>query len=117
MRRILTFWLNAISKMLESSRGGVFYKYLTDPIYENVITTITSGQFAGQLQSAPINGPRAHLTGIEMAWQQRLTFLPGLLNGSGIRANYSYTSSSASFPAGFGRTDHAALLRQAPNNW
>jgi TonB-dependent receptor len=98
-------------------QGGVFYKYLTDPIYENVITTVTSGQFAGQLQSAPINGPRAHLTGIEMAWQQRLTFLPGFLNGSGIRANYSYTSSRASFPAGFGRTDHAALLRQAPNNW
>jgi TonB-dependent receptor len=98
-------------------QGGVFYKYLTDPIYENVITTITSGQFAGQLQSAPINGPRAHLTGIEMAWQQRLTFLPGLLNGSGIRANYSYTSSRASFPAGLGRTDHVALLRQAPNNW
>jgi TonB-dependent receptor len=98
-------------------QGGVFYKYLTDPIYENVITSITSGQFAGQLQTAPINGPRAHLTGIEMAWQQRLSFLPGFLNGSGIRANYSYTTSRASFPAGFGRTDHVALLRQAPNNW
>lgn len=98
-------------------QGGVFYKYLTDPIYENVITPITSGQFAGQLQSVPINGPRAHITGIEMTWQQRLTFLPGLLNGSGIRANYSYTSSSASFPVGFGRTDHVSLLRQAPNNW
>jgi TonB-dependent receptor len=98
-------------------QGGVFYKYLTDPIYENVITPITSGQFAGQLQQAPINGPRAHITGIEMSWQQRLTFLPGLLNGSGIRANYSYTTSNASFPAGFGRTDHVALLRQAPNNW
>jgi len=82
-----------------------------------VITPITSGQFAGQLQQSPINGPRAHITGIEMSWQQRLTFLPGLLNGSGIRANYSYTNSSASFPAGFGRTDHVALLRQAPNNW
>jgi len=98
-------------------QGGVFYKYLTDPIYENVITPITTGQFAGQLQSAPINGPRAHITGIEMTWQQRLTFLPGLLNGSGVRANYSYTSSNASFPTGFGRTDHVALLRQAPNNW
>jgi TonB-dependent receptor len=98
-------------------QGGVFYKYLTDPIYENVNTTITSGQFAGQIQSAPINGPRAHLTGIEMAWQQRLTFLPGLLNGSGIRANYSYTTSSASFPAELQRPQSAALVRQAPNNW
>jgi TonB-dependent receptor len=97
-------------------QGGVFYKYLTDPIYENVNTTITSGQFAGQIQSAPINGPRAHLTGIEMAWQQRLTFLPGFLNGSGIRANYSYTTSNASFPVELDRPS-AALLRQAPNNW
>ena len=98
-------------------QGGVFFKYLTDPIYENVITPVTTGPFAGQLQTAPVNGPHAHLVGIEMTWQQRLAFLPGLLNGSGVRANYSYTSSDATFPAGFGRTDHAPLLRQAPNNW
>jgi hypothetical protein len=52
-----------------------------------------------------------------MAWQQHLTFLPGLLNGMGVSANYSYTTSQVSFPVGFGRTDHPALLRQAPNNW
>lgn len=98
-------------------QGGVFYKYLSDPIYESVIVPLTTGPFAGQLESAPINGPHAHITGVEMAWQQRLTFLPGALNGSGVRANYSYTASRASFPAGFGRTDHVALLRQAPNNW
>jgi len=110
----------ALEKYLKSVgiiEGGVFYKYLTDPIFENVITPVTSGQFAGQLQTSPINGPRAHITGVEFTWQQRLSFLPGLLNGSGVRANYSYTSSQTSFPAGFGRTDHAALLRQAPNNW
>jgi TonB-dependent receptor len=110
----------AIERYLKSVgliQGGVFYKYLTDPIYPSVITQITSGQFAGQLQTSAINGPRAHITGVELAWQQRLSFLPGLLNGSGVRANYSYTSSNATFPTGFGRTDHAALLRQAPNNW
>jgi TonB-dependent receptor len=111
------FLIERYLKNVGMIQGGVFYKYLTDPIYENVITSITSGQFAGQLRQAPINGPRAHITGVEMSWQQRLTFLPGLLNGSGIRANYSYTTSNASFPAGFGRTDHVALLRQAPNNW
>ncbi len=52
-----------------------------------------------------------------MAWQQRLSFLPGLLNGTGVRANYSYTTSQASFPVDFGRTDHPSLQRQAPNNW
>ena len=27
-----------------------------------------------------------------------ITFLPGLLSGTGVRANYSYTTSQASFP-------------------
>jgi TonB-dependent receptor len=96
---------------------GAFYKHLADPIFENVQTTISSGEFAGFTQTQPINGPHAHVAGIEMIWQQRLSLLPGLLNGTGVRANYSYTRSRASFPDGFGRTDHPALLRQAPNNW
>jgi outer membrane receptor protein involved in Fe transport len=60
-----------------------------------------------------------------MAWQQRLSFLPGLLNGLGVSANYSYTSSQVTFPSGFssavpggqGRIDHPTLQRQAPNTW
>jgi TonB-dependent receptor len=97
-------------------QAGWFYKALSDPIYA-VGTIPTTGQYAGDQVTQPINGPSAHLTGIEMAWQQHLTFLPGLLNGMGVSANYSYTISEANFPAGFGRTDHPALLRQAPNNW
>ena len=96
---------------------GAFYKDLRNPIYENVETDITTGTFAGFQQFQAINGPRAHITGIEMTWQQHLSFLPGPMNGTGVRANYSYTTSQAGFPAGFGRTDHPALLRQAPNNW
>jgi len=92
-------------------QAGWFYKELTDPIFE-----VSTSQ-GSTLTTQPINGPGAHITGIEMAWQQHLTFLPGLLNGMGVSANYSYTTSQASFPAGFGRTDHPALLRQAPNNW
>ncbi len=95
---------------------GGFYKYLTDPIY-NVTTTLTSGPYSGLDQNAPINGPKAHISGIEMSWQQPLRFLPGALNGMGVRANYSYTTSRANFPAGFGRTDHPTLQRTAPNNW
>jgi TonB-dependent receptor len=97
-------------------QAGWFYKALSDPIF-TVGTLPTTGQFAGDQVTQPINGPSAHLTGIEMAWQQHLTFLPGLLKGMGVSANYSYTTSRVSFPAGFGRTDHPALLRQAPNNW
>ena len=97
-------------------QAGWFYKALSDPIYA-VATIPTTGPFAGDQVTQPINGPSAHITGIEMAWQQHLTFLPGLLNGMGVSANYSYTTSRASFPASFGRSDRPALLRQAPNNW
>jgi TonB-dependent receptor len=93
-------------------QGGFFYKTLTDPIY-SVTQPLQSGQSVATL----INGPSAHITGLEMAWQQRLSFLPGPLNGMGVRANYSYTTSRASFPADFGRTDHPTLVRTAPNNW
>jgi TonB-dependent receptor len=95
---------------------GFFYKALTDPIYF-VESTRQVPPYQGLQQMAPINGPNAHITGLEMAWQQRLTFLPGALKGMGVRANYSYTTSQATFPAGAGRTDHPTLLRTAPNNW
>lgn len=99
--------------------GGVFYKYLTDPIFF-VNRAIPPGTpFFGlpTTEIAPINGPNAHIVGFEAAWQQRLTFMPGALNGMGVSANYGYTSSRASFPSGAGRTDHPTLLRTAPNNW
>lgn len=97
-------------------QGGFFYKYLTDPIYY-VTSTRTVEPYSGSEQIAPINGPSAHVAGIELSWEQQLRFLPGLLNGMGVRANYSYTTSKASFPAGFGRSDSPALIRQAPNNF
>jgi TonB-dependent receptor len=95
---------------------GGFYKYLTDPIYNATIFR-TAQPFANFNELTAINGPKAHITGIEISWQQQLSFLPGLLKGTGVRANYSYTSSRADFPASFGRTDHPTLLRTAPNNW
>jgi TonB-dependent receptor len=104
-------------KPLGLIQGGFFYKALSDPIY-TVESQVQSGQYQGQNQLAPLNGPSAHIAGVEMAWQQRLSFLPGALNGMGVRANYSYTSSQATFPNAPGeRTDHPTLLRTAPNNW
>jgi TonB-dependent receptor len=91
-------------------QGGFFYKALTDPIYSNTINNGTT--------STLTNGPSAHIAGVEMSWQQPLRFLPGALNGMGVRANYGYTTSQATFPAGPGqRTDHPTLVRTAPNNW
>ena len=99
-------------------QGGFFYKALTNPIYF-VNTIVPAGYpYAGLGENAPINGPSAHLTGFEASWQQPLKFMPGLLNGMGVRANYSYVTSQATFPNVAGqRPDHPTLLRTAPNNW
>jgi TonB-dependent receptor len=99
-------------------QAGFYYKQLSNPIYPTSIT-LTSGPNAGFLQSQSINGPSAYLDGVELDWEQRFSFLPGLANGLGVAANYSYTTSQATFPAGFsgGRTDHPLLQRDAPNNW
>jgi TonB-dependent receptor len=108
--------------------GGWFYKDLTDPIFlTQTRLPATDPNFPRFQQFQQTNGPSAHIQGVEFAWQQHFTFLPGLLNGVGVSTNYSYTTSRASFPVvpvdpdpknnNLPRTDHPALLRQAPNNW
>lgn len=111
-------------------QAGFFYKQLSNPIYSTAqILGPTAGNppgsLAGFLQTQSINGPNAHITGFEAAWEQRFSFLPGFLSGMGVSANYSYTNSQVTFPAHFsaavpggeGRIDHPTLQRQAPNNW
>jgi TonB-dependent receptor len=99
-------------------QAGFFYKQLYDPIYQTQVL-LQSGPNAGFFQTSKINGPSAYLTGFEAAWEQRFSFLPGLLNGFGVAANYSYTTSQATFPVNStsGRIDHPTLQRQAPNTW
>src|SRR5467141_3370765 len=104
--------------------AGWFYKALSDPIFQIQTTrpTIVGDPLSGFQQRQPANGRNAHITGIEFAWQQHFTFLPGLLSGVGLSANYSYTTSQAKFPIDPNtgnptRADSPALLRQAPNNW
>jgi TonB-dependent receptor len=98
-------------------QGGYFYKQLSNPIYLTVTEIPYNGSTYQKTQS--INGPNAHIQGFEAEWEQRFSFLPGLLNGFGISANYSYTTSQVTFPSNFdgGRTDKPALQRQAPNNY
>jgi len=100
-------------------QAGYFYKQLSDPIYQTRSLIPTGQPNAGFFLFEPINGPSAHIQGFEAAWEQRFSFLPGLLNGFGIAANYSYTQSRVVFPTTFdgGRTDNAPLQRQAPNTW
>ena len=92
-------------------QAGIFYKDLRDPIFPETVASI---QFPGLTELKPVNGTKAHIFGFEAAYQQLLTFLPGLLNGLGASANYSRTTSKAVVPD---RTDDPALARQGPNNW
>lgn len=105
---------------------GYFYKQLSDPIFPTTIQ-VSLAQFPGAVfySNQSINGPSAHIQGFETQYEQRLSFLPGVLNGVGVSANYSYTQSQVTFPDGFnapapgqpGRLDKPSLQRQAPNTW
>ena len=66
-------------------------------------------------KTSPINAGSAYVWGWEIAYQQRWSFLPGVLGGLGFSGNYSWTT-SATFGLP-GRSDHPPLLRQAPNTW
>jgi TonB-dependent receptor len=99
-------------------QAGYFYKDLSDPIVTEQTLTSNSIYNPGQatLVTQPINAGSAHLQGVEFGYQQRLTYLPGVLKGAGLTANYSYTTSQANNVDPL-RTDSPALLRQAPNSW
>lgn len=108
---------------------GYFYKNLADPIYPTASVEFYNGnQFCAQGSSPTckqwqvaqsINGPNAHIQGVEMQWEQRFSFLPGMLGGFGVNANYSHTVSQVTFPKGFdgGRTDKPSLDRTSPNDY
>jgi len=98
---------------------GYFYKDLTNPIaYEQFYSTATFPHVppgTKVLVTQPINAGSAYITGIEIGFQQRLSYLPSVMGGLGISANYSYTASAARHLPN--RTDEPALLRDAPNTW
>jgi len=91
--------------------GGVFYKRLTDFFFGSV-DRIQGGAFDGFEVRQPRNGASADLWGAEIAWQQRMTFLPGLLSGLGVYANYTYTTSNAELRE---VTREVPLPRQIPH--
>ena len=101
-------------------QAGVYYKHLADPILP-VNTTLPNGT----IQTQPNNAGSAYVYGFEIAFQQHFTYLPGLLNGTGLSANYGYSASRVNFPpinadgtgSALGRSDHPDLLRQAPHTW
>ena len=103
-------------------QAGFFYKDLSDPIVNGQYISANyidpSGVAWGKtLVSQVQNVGSANILGLEVSYQQRLSFLPGVMHGLGLSANYSYTASQANGLQNLLRTDSPALQRQAPNMW
>jgi len=80
---------------------GVFHKKLDDFIFNAQRPAVAADNLGPTVitLSQPINGATGTLTGYELAWQQNLTFLPGLASGLGVNVNYTRTSSSTTLPS------------------
>lgn len=94
--------------------AGVFYKDLSDPIFK-ARSEISEGEFAGFRMVRPENGKGGYLYGMELNWQQALSFLPGAFSGLGFIANYTHTKSQADLPFGIGKTELNGTSRHTVN--
>ncbi len=75
--------------------GGLFYKDISDFIYERSLQNFEDPQF-GLLNNfvRPENGGTANVIGVEVSAQRQLDFLPGFWKGFGVFVNYTFTESS-----------------------
>ena len=83
-------------KTIGIASAGVFFKNLSDYVYMYAFDEPYNGEMY-RVQE-PRNGPNARVYGVEVAVQNRLSFLPGPLNGLGIYANYTLSHTEAEFP-------------------
>jgi TonB-dependent receptor len=79
-----------------SVTGAVFYKDVKDYIFMgNEQETYTSGgQTITFLTSRNMNGAKGKIRGFELAYQQFYDFLPSILSGIGLQANFTYVDSN-----------------------
>jgi TonB-dependent receptor len=113
-------------------QAGFFFKQLTAPQVQVSIpgsislASLPAGYFppsvAAALAQYPgdnvtqyTNGKNAYIYGLELSFQQHFSYLPGVLSGLGLQANYSYTASQEKgLPL---RNDSPTTIDQAPNTW
>jgi iron complex outermembrane receptor protein len=79
--------------------GAVFYKKMDDYITQQNTTIQVPGR-GDVLLSTSVNGGDAKLTGVELAYNQSLSFLPGLLDGLGVQASMTLVDAKADYLAG-----------------
>jgi TonB-dependent receptor len=113
-------------------QGGFFFKQLTAPQVQTTIpgglslSAFPPGYFSAATQSVLaqyptdaitqyINGKNAYIYGLELSFQQHFSYLPGVLKGLGVSANYSYTASKEKgLPL---RSDSPTTIDQSPNTF
>ncbi len=72
-------------------QAGLFYKSIGNFIVNTQVEDVTfNGVFADEAM-IPINGESAKVKGLELSYQQALTFLPKPLDGLLVNFNYTYT--------------------------
>ncbi|MFP3596457.1 TonB-dependent receptor [Chryseobacterium sp. SIMBA_029] len=79
--------------------GGVFYKSITDPIFQDSFIGSYNGMNGVQF-TAPNNGKTAWLGGIELGINRRFDFLPGFLQYFGTQLNATFMTSEMEKPSG-----------------
>ena len=79
-----------------SLTGGVFYKKVNGFLAGGTIVQSFQGRVYNV--STVLNSGNGTVKGAEVGYQQFFDFLPGLLSGFGIQANYTYVDSSVSNP-------------------
>ena len=83
-------------------QAGFFYKHFTNPILPTQTLAPPNAAVTGNnvpyYLNQTINAGSAWVYGLEVSFQQHFTYLPGLMNGLGVSANYAYTNSKANLP-------------------
>lgn len=95
---------------------GGFYKNIQDFIVQ---VTRNDFEYEGIVWddfTQPVNGGDATIAGLEIAYQQQFTFLPGVLKGIGVYLNYTYTYSEVKDFLIEGREDEKLSLPGTPEN-
>ena len=81
---------------------GVFAKWIDNPIFTRSFTltdtTFGARDYATLEYSQPENADSGDIVGLEAAYQQQFTFLPGLLSGFGVNLNLTLIESSLRVP-------------------
>lgn len=92
--------------------AGAFYKSVKDPIFSD---SKFYAEFNGKQDARVVqdqNGADARVAGFELGLSKKLDFLPGLLGGLGINANYTFIRSRMTIPD---RTEKVRIPGQANN--